>query len=88
MNLAHIMRAVMGLYLAMIVLWIMGVVHSRLRNPALISMVVFMYGLATGRFISLVADGIPHWLLVAYLLAEVLFGTLALWLYRKNHIKE
>ena len=87
MNLEHIMRAMMGLYLAMIILWIVGVVNSSYRNPALISMVVFMYGLAAGRLISLIIDGVPHWLLIAYLACELLFGTLALLLLRGNKIK-
>jgi len=86
MNLEHILRAVMGLYLAMIVLWIVGVLNSNYRNPALISMIVFMYGLAAGRLISLIIDGIPHWLLIAYLGLELLFGTLALLLLRKNKV--
>ena len=86
MNLEHILRAVMGLYLAMIVLWIVGVLNSNYRNPALISMIVFMYGLAAGRLISLIIDGIPHWLLMAYLALELLFGTLALLLLRKNKV--
>ena len=86
MNLEHILRAVMGLYLAMIILWIVGVLNSSYRNPALISMIVFMYGLAAGRLISLIIDGIPHWLLIAYLALELLFGTLALLLLRKNKV--
>jgi hypothetical protein len=87
MNLEHIMRAVMGLYLAMIILWIVGAVNSSYRNPALISMIVFMFGLAAGRLISLIIDGIPHWLLIAYLACELLFGTLAMLLLRRNKIE-
>jgi hypothetical protein len=87
MNLEHIMRAVMGLYLAMIIFWIVGAVNSSYRNPALISMIVFMYGLAAGRLISLFIDGIPHWLLIAYLACELLFGTLAILLLRRNKME-
>ena len=83
-NLENIMRAVMGLYLAIIILWIVGAYNSRYRTSALISMIVFMYGLAAGRLISMILDGIPHWLLIVYLILEILFGTLALILVRKE----
>ena len=70
----HIFRAVMGLYLAMVVFWIMGARRETLRIPALWSVVVFMLGLAAGRTISLVVDGMPSPLLVVYLLLEIGFG--------------
>ncbi len=53
-------------------------------DSALISMIVFMYGLAAGRLISMIIDGVPHWLLIVYLILEILFGTLALILVRKD----
>ena len=84
LNLTHIMRAVMGLYLALIVFWILGVFKTGLREAALYSLIVFMYGLAAGRIISLLADGIPNWLLLAYLLLELFFGTLGVLLIRKS----
>ena len=41
-NIAHIFRAVMGLYLAMVIFWILGATREPLRFPALCSVVVFM----------------------------------------------
>ena len=76
-NLTHIFRAVMGLYLAMIVFWILGATRESLRFSALCSMVVFMGGLAVGRLLSLFFDGIPGILLVIYLLLEVGFALVA-----------
>lgn len=70
-NLRHILRGVMGLYLAMICFWIAGAVLARLRVPALWSLVVFMTGLGLGRLFSLIVDGWPHPLLVVYLVLEV-----------------
>ena len=52
-NVAHIFRAVMGLYLALIIFWLSGVRNKTLELPALWSLVVFMLGLAAGRAISL-----------------------------------
>ena len=76
-NLTHIFRAVMGLYLAMIVFWILGATRESLRFSALCSMVVFMGGLAVGRLLSLFFDGIPGTLLVIYLLLELGFALVA-----------
>jgi hypothetical protein len=77
-NLVHILRAVMGLYLALIIFWILGVMKEHLRQAALISMVVFMLGLAGGRLFSIIIDGIPNILLIVYLFLELLFGILGL----------
>jgi len=83
-NLTHILRAVMGLYLALIIFWILGALKEHLRQAALYSMVVFMLGLAGGRILSLIVDGVPHWLLLLYLALELLFGILGLLLIKSN----
>lgn len=76
-NVTHIFRAVMGLYLAMIVFWILGATREFLRFAGLCSVVVFMGGLAMGRLLSLFLDGIPGALLVIYLFLEVGFALVA-----------
>ena len=83
-NLAHIFRAVMGLYLALVVFWLAGALNPKLTRPALWSLVVFMFGLAAGRALSLVVDGFPHWLLFAYLVLEVAFGAIGWRLLRQT----
>ncbi|MET0068354.1 MAG: DUF4345 domain-containing protein [Candidatus Thiodiazotropha sp.] len=84
-NLTHIMRAVMGLYLGMAVLWFWGAMNPSMTAPALAACAVFMFGLAFGRLLSLVLDGLPHWLLLVYVILEIIFGVLATLLY-KSHI--
>lgn len=79
----HIFRAIMGLYLALAAFWIAGVTRIELRQAALYSLVVFMFGLAAGRALSLAIDGVPNGLLVAYLLLELVFGMLGLSLLRR-----
>lgn len=81
-NTRHIFRAVMGLYLALVIFWVAGARNEALRVPALWSLVVFMFGLAAGRAASLVVDGFPHPLLFVYLVLEVLFGFVGLRLLR------
>ena len=74
----HIFRAIMGLYFALIIFWILGARSAKLTRPALFSLTVFMLGLAGGRTLSLIIDGMPHWLLFVYLILEILFGVVGL----------
>jgi len=83
-NSIHIFRAIMGLYLGLVVFWIIGVSKEEVRQAALYSLTVFMLGLAAGRILSLIFDGIPHWLLLAYLGLELGFGAFGLYLLRKS----
>ena len=80
----HIFRAVMGLYLALIMFWLIGVFIVKIRQAALYSLIVFMFGLAAGRILSLIIDGMPHWLLVVYLVLELGFGVLGILLIKKS----
>jgi hypothetical protein len=85
-NLKHIMRAVMGLYFGQIIIWFLGASKKEYRTPAMYCLVVFMLGLAGGRILSLILDGVPHWLLVVYLILELIIGLIGLRLIRKgNH---
>ena len=73
-DLTHIFRAIMGLYLGMIVLWVLGAFWANLTRAAVIAEVAFMIGLALGRVISIVIDGIPSVLLVVYAVLEISMG--------------
>ena len=83
-NLTHIMRAVMGLYLGMVVLWLWGAFRQSMEGPALVACAVFMLGLAAGRILSFVVDGLPHWLLIVYAALEIVLGLIAIIVYRGN----
>ena len=73
-DLTHIFRAIMGLYLGMIVLWVLGAFRASLTRTAVIAEVVFMFGLACGRVLSIIVDGVPSALLVVYTVLEVAMG--------------
>lgn len=83
-NHLHVFRAIMGLYLANAAFWIAGAVLPQLRIPALWTLLVFMTGLAAGRGLSVVLDGIPGPVLVAYLAAEIVFALAALQALRRH----
>jgi hypothetical protein len=81
-NLTHIMRAVMGLYLGMVVFWLWGAFKPAMTGPALAGAAVFMLGLAAGRILSFIIDGMPHWLLVVYAVLEIVLGLIAVALFK------
>ena len=87
-NLTHIMRAVMGLYLGMVVFWLWGAFKRSMAGPALAGCAVFMLGLAAGRILSFILDGMPHWLLVVYAVLEIVLGLIAVALYRGHSSEE
>ena len=73
-DLTHILRAIMGLYLGMIALWILGAFRSNFTRAAVIAEVFFMIGLAFGRVLSIVVDGVPSILLIGYTVVEIAMG--------------
>jgi hypothetical protein len=75
----------MGLYLGMVVLWVWGAFRKQMAAPALVSCAVFMLGLAAGRILSFVMDGMPHWLLIVYALLEIVLGLAAVVIYKSDH---
>lgn len=73
-NIAHILRAVMGLYFAVIAAWLYGVIEPSFTQCAMVILVVFMFGLAGGRVLSPLSEGKVHILLHTYMLLEILIG--------------
>ena len=71
-NLSNILRAVMGLYIASCIFWVIGARYEKLRLSALWSLAIFMTGIASGRALSLILDGMPSTLFIFYLGVEVI----------------
>jgi hypothetical protein len=78
-DLTHILRAVMGLYLGMIVLWLVGAFRLDFTRAAVISEIFFMLGLASGRLLSIAVDGVPSIPLIIYTIVEIALGTWGIW---------
>ena len=85
-NETHVFRAIMGLYLANVAFWVAGAAIPSFTLPALWSLLLFMGGLAAGRVVSLIIDGMPSFVLIFYLLAEIAFALLALMAIRKSSL--
>jgi uncharacterized protein YacL len=82
LNLAHILRAVMGLYLGFALFWLYSAFSDQYRNTAVLTTVIFSTGLVIGRIISFFADGQPSPLLVLYIAMEFALVPLAYWVFR------
>jgi len=78
----HFMRTLMGLYLSMVGLWILGSRYEHLRVPALYAQVFFMFGVASGRMLSFLIDGLPFWLLQFFFVSEIILGAIGIYLIR------
>ena len=75
-NLLNIFRAIMGLYLGMAAMWIIGIIKPKFWTTATLSNVIFMGGLACGRLLSLLLDGLPSMYFFIGLILELV---LAFW---------
>ena len=73
-NLLNILRAISGLYIALVTFWILGAYNSNLQLPALWSLTIFMTGLALGRVTSILIDGLPSSIFIFYLFIEIIFS--------------
>lgn len=82
-NLAHILRAMMGLYVALGLFWLYAAFSPRYRNAAILMTVIFCAGLVSGRLVSLAADGRPAPLLLLYVGMEFAFVPVGLWVFRR-----
>ncbi len=80
---AHILRAVMGLYVAMGLFWLYSAFNERLARTAVLTTIVFAGGLLAGRLFSIILDGLPSPLLVFYTALELALLPVALWVYSR-----
>lgn len=71
---ANVFKAIMGLYLVFASFWIIGIIKPIYWKAATISNVLFMLGLAFGRAISLIYDGMPSLLLVYGTIGELVLA--------------
>ena len=82
LNIAHILRAVMGLYIALGLFWLYAAFSDNYRNTAVLTTMIFAGGLVTGRIISFFADGQPSPLLLLYIVMEFMLVPVAYWIFK------
>ena len=75
----NILKAIMGLYLAFASLWILGILKSNYLKIATVCNMLFMFGLAFGRIVSIFLDGFPTTIFILGTIGELLLGFYALY---------
>jgi hypothetical protein len=79
---AHILRAMMCLYMALGVFWLFSALSDTHKNVAILTTILFAGGLVAGRLLSFALDGLPSPLLIFYAALECAVIPLAWWIYR------
>ena len=82
-NLSNIFRAIMGLYIALNVFWVIGAFKNTLLLPAMWSLTIFMTGIGLGRLLSLILDGTPYPAFILYMLLEFIFAIFGFFFIKK-----
>lgn len=82
-NFAHILRAIMCLYLALGCFWLIAAFSDTHRNTAILTTAVFAGGLVIGRLVSFIVDGQPAPLLIIYTAMELALVPTAYWIYTR-----
>lgn len=73
-------KAIMGLYLGFSTLWILGIFKPTYLKTAIITNMIFMFGLGFGRVLSLFLDGIPTFGYLFGTFAEIFLGFYSFWI--------
>lgn len=81
-------KATMGLYLGFSVLWILGVFKAQYLKLALVSNIVFMFGLGLGRVVSICVDGKPSMIYILGTMGELLLGFYGVWVLKQLYISK
>ena len=82
-NVAHILRAVMCLYLGLGLFWLYAAFSDKHRNTAVLTTIIFAGGLVIGRIVSFIADGQPSPLLIIYGVLEITLIPVAYWIFTR-----
>ena len=82
LDFAHILRAVMTLYMALGLFWLFAAFNQKYRNAAVLTTVIFAGGLVIGRILSLLVDGRPSTILLFYTALELALVPIALLVFR------
>lgn len=82
----NIYKAIMGVYIAFSSLWFVGIIKEKFWQTATISNFLFMFGLAFGRIVSIIFDGIPSTLFLLGTIGELILGFYAFHQFKKSKV--
>lgn len=81
---SHVLRAVMMLYLALGFFWLYSAFSEKYRDAGVIVLAVFCGGLASGRILSVIVDGMPSPILLVYIGMELGLVPICIWLLKRD----
>ena len=81
---SHILRAVMGLYIALGLFWLYAAFNNKFRDAGILVLAIFCGGLVTGRILSVIIDGPPSIILIVYIFMELSLVPICVWLLRRE----
>jgi len=76
-------KAIMGLYLGSSIIWLFGIFKTNYLKIALVSNMIFMLGLGSGRVLSLIVDGTPSFGYLFGTFAELFLGVYGFWVLKR-----
>jgi len=76
-------KAIMGLYLGSSIIWLFGIFKTNYLKIALVSNMIFMLGLGSGRVLSLIVDGTPTFGNLFGTFAELFLGVYGFWVLKR-----
>ena len=79
----NIFKAIMGLYFAFGMFWFLAIFNNKFWKIATMSNMLFMFGLAYGRLISMIFDGIPSTIFVLGTFGEIGLGSYAFYIFKR-----
>lgn len=82
-DLSNLLKAIMFLYLGISLVWLLGIWKSEYWKSATHLNIIFMLSLGTGRFLSLLTDGLPTGGYIFAVLMEFVLGFFAIYQLKK-----
>ncbi|WP_413513126.1 DUF4345 domain-containing protein [Myroides odoratus] len=73
-DLKNVFKAIMGLYLSIAIFWTFGIIKPQLWYGATLVNILFMFGLASGRILSFLIDGLPDISMLSGVALEFIIG--------------
>lgn len=77
---SHILRAVMMLYITLGGFWLFSAFSDKYRDAGILVLCLFCCGLASGRLLSILVDGMPSPILIVYIVMEFSLVPICIWL--------
>ena len=86
-DLSNMLKAIMGLYLGVAAVWVLGIWKNEYWKIATQLNILFMLTLASGRMLSMATDGMPTGGYIFGLIAELLLGLFSVYQLKRYKVE-